>query len=180
MDSIHGIFLCCSFPFPFDVSLFINILTSSVKTDVVRILLALLLFYFFSKKRFLDSKLTCIGLLKKNFLSLLLFSNFGMIPLQYRVLYNNMLSLFWNAYLSNVNSRNIKNDGKGSNVIDVDGEELRSKVNDVSSVVSPSTRQQQQKQQRSEMKSSLMRLTCYLIILSLITEYLSLGKHSSE
>lgn len=31
--------------------------------------------------------------------------NFTCVPLEYRVLYNNMLSLFWNGYLSFVNNR---------------------------------------------------------------------------
>lgn len=31
--------------------------------------------------------------------------NFSFVPLEYRVLYNNSLSIIWNAYLSNVNSR---------------------------------------------------------------------------
>lgn len=36
--------------------------------------------------------------------------NFTLIPLPFRVLYNNMLSLFWNAYLSTVNSKTIDHD----------------------------------------------------------------------
>jgi hypothetical protein len=31
--------------------------------------------------------------------------NFGMVPLPYRVLYNNGFSLLWNAYLSNLNAK---------------------------------------------------------------------------
>jgi len=30
--------------------------------------------------------------------------NFSLVPVEYRVLYNNMLSLFWNGYLSHINS----------------------------------------------------------------------------
>ena len=30
--------------------------------------------------------------------------NFSLVPVEYRVLYNNMLSLFWNGYLSHMNS----------------------------------------------------------------------------
>ena len=36
--------------------------------------------------------------------------NFSLVPLQYRVLYNNSLSLLWNAYLSNMNSRPTNDD----------------------------------------------------------------------
>lgn len=34
--------------------------------------------------------------------------NFGLVPLPYRVLYNNCLSLAWNAYLSNVNQTRLE------------------------------------------------------------------------
>lgn len=34
--------------------------------------------------------------------------NFGMVPLPYRVLYNNGLSLVWNAYLSSANDRRVE------------------------------------------------------------------------
>ena len=34
--------------------------------------------------------------------------NFSMVPLQFRVLYNNGLSLLWNAYLSNVNQSRLE------------------------------------------------------------------------
>lgn len=36
--------------------------------------------------------------------------NFGLVPLPYRVLYNNGLSLLWNAYLSNLNSHEDRDD----------------------------------------------------------------------
>jgi Mpv17 / PMP22 family len=31
--------------------------------------------------------------------------NFGMVPVQFRVLYSNVLSLFWTGYLTHVNSK---------------------------------------------------------------------------
>ena len=34
--------------------------------------------------------------------------NFGLVPLPFRVLYNNSLSLFWNAYLTNLNGRRLE------------------------------------------------------------------------
>ena len=34
--------------------------------------------------------------------------NFSLVPVEYRVLYNNMLSLFWNGYLSHINSISTK------------------------------------------------------------------------
>jgi len=31
--------------------------------------------------------------------------NYGLVPVEFRVLYNNMLSVFWTGYLSHVNAK---------------------------------------------------------------------------
>ncbi|CAJ1936716.1 unnamed protein product [Cylindrotheca closterium] len=44
--------------------------------------------------------------------------NFTLVPLPFRVLYTNLLSLFWNAYLSTVNSRSCVQDSSAALVLD--------------------------------------------------------------